>query len=66
MVWKYRIDKEKYVKQINDIQEQQKKRWSSIFRQKKIISGRREVEIGTLLLSNDKNNVIAEDVLSYF
>ena len=28
--------------------------------------GRREVEIGTLLLSNDKNNVIAEDVLSYF
>ena len=28
--------------------------------------GRREVEIGTLLLSNDENNVIAEDVLSYF
>ena len=25
-----------------------------------------EVEVGTLLLSNDKNNVIAENVLSYF
>ena len=28
--------------------------------------GRREVEVGTLLLSNDENNVIAENVLSYF
>ena len=27
---------------------------------------RREVEVGTLLLSNDKNNVIAENVLGYF
>ena len=27
---------------------------------------RMEVEIGTLLLSNDKNNDIAEKVLSYF
>ena len=25
-----------------------------------------EVEVGTLLLSKDKNNVIAEKVLSYF
>ena len=25
-----------------------------------------EVEVGSLLLSNDKNNVIAEKVLSYF
>ena len=25
-----------------------------------------EVEVGTLLLSNDENNVIAENVLSYF
>ena len=25
-----------------------------------------EVEVGTLLVSNDKNNVIAENVLSYF
>ena len=25
-----------------------------------------EVEVGTLLLSNDKNNVIGENVLSYF
>ena len=28
--------------------------------------GRREVEVGTLLLGNDKNNVITEKVLSYF
>ena len=28
--------------------------------------GRKEVEVGTLLLSNDENNVIAENVLSYF
>ena len=27
---------------------------------------RMEVEVGTLLLSNDKNNVIAENVLSYY
>ena len=28
--------------------------------------GRREVEVGTLLLGNDKNNIITEKVLSYF
>ena len=28
--------------------------------------GRREVEVGTLLLANDKNNVIADKVLSSF
>ena len=28
--------------------------------------GRREVEVGTLLPSNDENNVIAENVLCYF
>ena len=28
--------------------------------------GRREVEAGTLLLGNDKNNVIADKVLNYF
>ena len=28
--------------------------------------GRREVEVGTLLLGNGKNNVITEKVLSYF
>ena len=27
--------------------------------------GRREVEVGTLLLGNDKNNVIADKLLSY-
>ena len=29
------------------------------------VQGRRELEIGTLLLDNDKNNVIAYKVLSY-
>ena len=29
-------------------------------------TGRREVEVGTLLLGNDKNSVIADKVLSYF
>ena len=28
--------------------------------------GRREVEVGTVFLGNDKNNVITEKVLSYF
>ena len=28
--------------------------------------GRREAEVGTLLLGNDENNIIAENVLSYF
>ena len=27
---------------------------------------RRELEVGTLLLGNDKNNIIADKVLSYF
>ena len=28
--------------------------------------GRRELEVGTLFLSDDKNDVIAENVLNYF
>ena len=52
-----------------------KKRRNSAVRQKKMMSeknqevtaqGRSEVEVGTLLLSNDKSNVIADKVLSYF
>ena len=30
------------------------------------IQGRRKVEAGIVLLGNDKNNVIAGDVLTYF
>ena len=30
------------------------------------IQGRREVEVAILLLNNDKNNVTAENELSYF
>ena len=28
--------------------------------------GRRQVEVGTLLPSNDENNIIAKNILSYF
>ena len=31
-----------------------------------ITQGRRVVEVGTLFLRNDENNVIAKNVLSYF
>ena len=31
-----------------------------------ITQGRREVEVGTLLLGNEKNDVVNEKVLSYF
>ena len=31
-----------------------------------ITHGRRQVKVGTLLLSNDENNVIFENVLNYF
>ena len=77
-VWIYRFGKESYIKQINDIWEWQKKNQrNSVVRQKKgcgcdwkesgFMSQRsREVEGGTLLLGNDKNNVIANKVLSYF
>ena len=51
-----------------------KKRWNSVIWQKKVMSekkrvtkkGRREVDVGTLLLGNDKNNVIVDKKLSYF
>ena len=47
-----------YIKQITDIQEQQKKTGVTT-------QGRKEVEVGTLLLGNDKNNVIANYLLNY-
>ena len=31
-----------------------------------VTHGSRKVEVGTLLLSNDKNSVIADNVVSYF
>ena len=52
-----------------------KKRQNSAVRQKNVMSQknlglwtqeRQEVGLGTLLLSNDKINVIADKVLSYF
>ena len=38
------------------------------FLKKKMVmkQGRKKVEVGTLLLGNDKNNVIVNKVLSYF
>ena len=69
MVWKYRFSKERYIKQISDIHEWQKKRVEKgyVWKESGVMAqGRREVEVGTLLLGNDKNNVITEKVLSYF
>ena len=52
-----------------------KKRWNSAVQKEKgyvwqesgvTTQGRQEVEVGTLLLGNDKNNVIADKVSSYF
>ena len=68
MVWKYKLNKARYVKQIDDIREWQKNRQSSTIRLKKVMSeknqGLQRREVGTLFY--DKNNVIAENVLSYF
>ena len=70
MVWKYRFDKERHVKQINDIWEQQKKKLEfcrsvvkgHVCKESKVTTqGRREVAVAILLLNNDKNNVTAEN-----
>ena len=70
MVQKYRFAKERYIKQIN-IWERQK--ITAEFDRKRLClkesgvttQGRKEVEVGTLLLGNDKNNVIVNYLLSY-
>ena len=62
------------MRQINDIQEWQKNGRTPPFDRKrsclKRIKGNKTGEevggVGTLLLGNDKNNVIADKVLSYF
>ena len=71
MVQKYRFGKERYIKQINDICEWQKitaefggKR-SCLKESGVATQGRKEVEVGTLLLGDDKNNVIVNYLLSY-
>ena len=73
MVWKYRFDKERYVKQINDIREQQKKVEfcrlavkGHVWKESRVMTqGRIEVKVAILLLNNNKN-VTVENVLSYF
>ena len=68
MVQKYRFSNERYIKQIN-IWEKQNNGW--VLR-KKVMSkknrvttqGRKEKEVGILLLGNDKNNVIVNYLLS--
>ena len=68
MVWKYRFGKERYIKQINDIREWQKKWWKKVMSEKNqgLRHRRKKLEVGTLFLSSDKINVIADKVLSYF
>ena len=40
---------------------------SCLIKESGVVTQRREVvKVGTLLLDNDKNNVIADNVLSYF
>ena len=66
MVWKYRFAK--------DMSNKLMTFWSSILAEKGHVwkelgdttQVRMEVEVGTFLLCNDKNNVVAENVLSYF
>ena len=67
MVQKYRFEKERHIKQTNDIWEWQKT--TAEFGGKKVTGPRRirvttqgskEEEVGTLLLGNDQNNVIAK------
>ena len=44
-----------------------KKWWKKVMPEKNQgLQGRREMEVGTLQLGNDKNNVIADKVLSHF
>ena len=68
MVWKYRFGKERHIKQINDIREWQKKWWKKVMSEKNqgLRHRGKKLEVGTLFLSSDKNNVIADKVLSYF
>ena len=56
------------MKQINDIREWQKKWWKKVMSEKnqEFWHRRKKLEVGTFLLSNDKSNVIADKVLSYF
>ena len=56
------------MKQINDIREWQKKWWKKVMFEKNqgLRQRRKKLEVGTLLLSNDKNNIIADKVFSYF
>ena len=67
--------KERYMKQMNDLREWQKKNgWIPPFDGKRsclkrigvTIQGRRVVEVGPLLIGSDKINVVADKVLSYF
>ena len=56
------------MKQINDIREWQKKWWKKVMSEKNqgLRHRRKKLEVGTLFLSSDKINVIADKVLSYF
>ena len=64
MVQKYRYGMERYIRQINDIWEWQKimaefvEKRSCLKRIRGYNTGEKEEEVNTLLLGNDKNNVI--------
>ena len=56
------------MKQINELSAEFRRlvEKGQVWKESGLRQGRREVEVGTLLLGNDKSNVIADDVLSYF
>ena len=74
MVEKCRFGNVTHIKQINDIWEGQNitvefgRKRSCLKRSCHVTKtkGRKEVEVGTLLLGNDKNNVVVNYLLTYF
>ena len=73
MVWKYRFPKDMSNKLMVFRSKRKKVEFhrsaekGRVWKEPWVMTqGKREVELGALLLSNDKNNVIAEKVLSYF
>ena len=75
---RHKFGKERYIKdikEINNIQELQKKsvefhrsaQKGHVWKESGVMKqGRRDMEVGTLLLGKDKSKVIADKVLSYF
>ena len=67
MVWPCRFGKERYIKQINNFWEWSKKnQQGSAAWRKNTMSEKNLVKYTLFCLGNDKNSVIANEVLTYF